>query len=119
MLTDFPWPAKDRDAVISMKFNYNPETNTFETISRDVKGLVPEKEDLQRVEEVKASYTFIRQSNNKVRIEYRGRIKPGVSLPDWLMEKVYHIAPYNTLKNLRSFVLEGKYQNTDFDLNNI
>ena len=119
MLTDFPWPASDRDAVINMKFDWNPETATFTTISRDVKGLVPEKEDLERVEEVKASYSFTKEGNNRIKIVYRGRIKPGVNLPDWLMEKVYHIAPFNTLKNLREYVLKEDYKNLNFKMDEI
>ena len=119
MLTDFPWPAKDRDAVINMKFNYNPVDKTFVTVSRDVKGLVPEKDNLTRVEKIKASYSFKQMHNGQVRIEYKGQIKPGVELPEWLMEQVYHIAPYNTLKNLREYVQNSKYKNNGLDLNKI
>ncbi len=119
MLTDFPWPAKDRDAVINMKFDWMPEKKVFKTTSKNVKGLVPVKDNIRRVDEVEASYSFIREDHNKVKIQYLGRIKPGVQLPDWLMEKVYFIAPYNTLKNLRQFVMRGKYRNSQFNLDNI
>lgn len=119
MLTDFPWPANDRDAVINMRFEWNPETKTFVTISKDVEGLVPVKEDIVRVEEVKASYTFIQKSQDQIKIVYKGKIKPGIKLPDWLMEKVYHIAPFNTLKNIKEVVLKPEYWNSDFDMDKI
>jgi hypothetical protein len=119
MLTDFPWPAQDRDAVINMKFDWNPEKKTFVTYSKNVNGIVPIKEDIQRVEEVQASYTFIQKNSDRVEIKYQGRIKPGVQLPEWLMERVYHIAPYNTLKNLRELVLKDDYRQASFDLDKI
>jgi hypothetical protein len=71
------------------------------------------------VDEVEASYSFIQMNHNKVKIQYLGKIKPGVDLPDWLMEKVYFIAPYNTLKNLREFVMHSRYKNSHFNLDNI
>ncbi|MFO8236457.1 MAG: START domain-containing protein [Bacteroidales bacterium] len=119
MLTDFPWPAKDRDVVLDMQFEWVPEENIFTTHSKNVNGAIPEKEDIIRIEEVNASYAFTRLKNNRIRIEYKGKINPGVNLPEWLKEKVYQIAPYNTLKNLREYAQESKYEYTDFNLNEI
>ncbi|MFP3860252.1 MAG: START domain-containing protein [Bacteroidales bacterium] len=115
MLTNFPWPTKDRDVVLNMKFEWLPEEETFITHSKEKEGLVSEKNNIVRIQKVNASYSFTRQRNNNIRIEYKGKINPGVQLPDWIMEKVYHIAPYNTLKNLRQIV--QKYQDKDTNFN--
>lgn len=115
MLTNFPWPAKDRDVVLNMKFEWLPEEETFITHTKEKEGLVSEKNNIVRIQKVNASYSFTRQRNNNIHIEYKGKINPGVQLPDWIMEKVYHIAPYNTLKNLRQ--IAQKYQDKDTNFN--
>lgn len=115
MLTDFPWPAKDRDAVINLEFEWIPERKLLKTNSKNVEGLIPEKDGIRRVDELDASYSFM-QFGDQVKIEYVGKIRPGVELPDWIMEKVYHIAPYNTLKNLKEFAARSKYKNSRFNL---
>lgn len=115
MLTNFPWPAKDRDVVLNMKFEWFPEEKKFITHSKEKKGLVPENDNTVRIQKVDASYSFTRLHHNRIRIEYKGRINPGIALPDWVMEKVHHIAPYNTLRNLRHIV--QKYQDKDTNFN--
>ena len=119
ILTDIPWPARDRDAIINLQINWNPEKKMLTTKSKEVENVIPEKENIHRVEDLKASYSFVQMDDDKVKIRYTGKIKPQVELPDWLRKKIYYIAPYNTLKNLRKFAGRSKYKDTCLNLDNL
>jgi ribosome-associated toxin RatA of RatAB toxin-antitoxin module len=99
MLTDFPWPAKDRDVVI--KTNIKKKKNMVYTISSSKNNLIQKKEDVQRIKQMKASWKFKEIQPNKIKIIYEGEILSSVSLPDWLKKHVSHIGPYNTIQNIK------------------
>lgn len=103
MRSDLPWPAKDRDLAIETIVHYKPDEGVVYTRSKDVPGIVDKKEDASRVKDMKASWRFEKMKGDKIKITYRGEIKPNIWLPDWLEEIVYSQGPYRTLKNIKEY----------------
>lgn len=99
MLTDFPWPAKDRDIVIQIGV-YRDQDMVY-TRAKNLQGQIPPKEDYERIEKMNASWKFKEIHPNKIQITYEGKINSGIPLPEWLAKHIYHIAPFNTIKNMK------------------
>ncbi len=101
MLTDFPWPAKDRDVIIKTKVHYKKDKGIVYTDSQHEKDLIQKKEGIKRIQEMKASWKFKEIRPNKIKIMYEGRILSSVALPGWLKKHVAYIGPYNTIQNIK------------------
>ncbi len=106
LVADFPWPAKDRDAVIQLSINNQPNTEVVHVNTHSVEGVVSEKKKYSRFKVIKASWVCKQQNEHEVAITYKAVVDPEISLPDWLFEMVYTLAPYNTMKNLKVLLKE-------------
>lgn len=116
MLSDLPWPASDRDVILDLSIHQNQQTKAIYTKSRNVEGLIDEKEGIKRIESVKTSWRFIPEDEGRVRIVFQTRIKPGVHLPQWMAEKVYHRGPYHTIIKMKQMIQEKKYSEAAVDM---
>ena len=119
LLSDMPWPAEDRDVVLDFRILRNTESNMIYTQSSNIKGMIPEKENIQRIDAVESSWQFISMGDNKVKIIFKTRITPSIRLPGWLADKVYNLGPYHTIKNMKQYIQKDKYQKSNMNLNNI
>ena len=117
--SDFPWPAKDRDVVLNLRIFRDTINRAIYTKARNLKGIIPKKEDIRRIASVKSSWKFVPIRGNRVKIIFKTRVKPGIQLPDWLAEKIYNIGPYHTIKNMKQMVQKREYQSANIDLNKI
>lgn len=107
--SDVPWPAQDRDVVIKTHIKQRDD-KVIVTHSHNIKGEVAPKEDITRMKYLNASWKFTPIAGGKVKIIYQGKFRTHDYLPDWLQEEVYHIAPYNTIKNMCEVVSRPKYK---------
>ena len=101
MLSDFPWPAKDRDIVINTKVHYEKNKNLVYTDAENQQNMVPEKEGIQRLKKMSASWSFEQINPETIKIKYEGKIYSSIVLPDWLKKHVSYIGPFNTIKNIK------------------
>ena len=101
MLTDFPWPAKDRDVIIKTQIHYNKNKGIVYKVTKNVRNLIQKKEDIKRIKDMNASWKFKEIQPNKIKIIYEGRILSSVKLPNWLKKHVSYIGPFNTIQNIR------------------
>ena len=108
MLTDFPWPADDRDVIIKTKVHFKKKKREVYTVSRNQKNVIPEKEGIHRVEKMRASWKFKEIDTGTIQITYEGRIHSSIELPDWLEERVSYRGPFNTIKNMKKEIQNGK-----------
>lgn len=106
LVSDFPWPAKDRDAVIQMSIQKQPDDKIIKVKTHSVKDIIPEKKEYQRFNVIGASWECKQTGFNNLTITYHGKIDPGISLPDWLMNNIYALGPFNSMKNLRDLLDE-------------
>jgi len=109
MLTDFPWPANDRDVIIRTKVHFKKKKRVVYTVSRNRKNVIPEKEDIHRVEKMRASWEFKEIDAETIQIIYEGHIHSSIELPDWLEERISYRGPFNTIKNMKKEIQSGKY----------
>jgi len=119
MLSDLPWPARDRDVILNLRIQKNEKTQAIYTRSRNVQGMIHHKEGIHRIQSVETSWHFIPEKDGRIRIVFQTRVKPNVQLPDWLAEKVYHIGPYNTILNMKKMVRNKKYRNASVKMNEL
>jgi hypothetical protein len=108
-----PWPASDRDAVISSSMIQDPETLTLRV---DIKALVdrlPKNDDYVRIPRMTGLWSFSLLSDGKVKVVYQVHAEPGGSLPAWLTNSVVVDTPYYTLRNMLKMLKLEKYQQAD------
>jgi len=116
MLSDLPWPARDRDVILNLRIHKDRATRAVYTQSSNVRGMINEKDGIHRIESVNTSWRFIPEENGRIRIVFQTRVKPNVQLPDWLAERVYHIGPYNTILNMKKMVQHKKYRDANVNM---
>ncbi len=119
MHSDIPWPAKDRDVVLNLKIFRNSKNGSIYTKTRNITGVIPEKNNIQRIASVKSSWKFIPLGEDKIKIIFKTRIKPAIQLPDWLADKIYQLGPYHTIKNMKERVQKKQYQSARIKLSGI
>ncbi|MFP4620878.1 MAG: hypothetical protein ACLFM7_06170 [Bacteroidales bacterium] len=117
--SDIPWPAKDRDVVLNFRIFRDTSHQVIYTTASNLKGKIPKKEGIRRIPSVKSSWRFVPIEGNRVKIIFETLVNPGIQLPDWLAEKIYQLAPYHTIKNMKQTVQKEKYQSARIDLNKI
>ena len=71
---------------------------------------IPEIPGIVRVKYLKGIWQFTPKKNNTVAILYQVHCEPGGNLPSWLVNSVVVDQPYETLCNLKTYVLKEKYQ---------
>ncbi len=108
---DFPWPLDDRDIVVHSKIVQDPITRRVTATSIAEKGLFPEQIGVVRMQNAHTSWTLLPGPGDWTYVEYYIYSDPGGSLPDWLVNMALDVGPRETIKNIRSFVRQEKYQN--------
>jgi hypothetical protein len=115
LLSDLPWPAQDRDVVLSLSIHRDPQTRAVYTQSRNVDGVINEKEGIQRIQSVETSWRFVPDSGNKIKIIFHTRVLPNVKLPEWLAQQIYHRGPYNTITNMKNVIRQYTQARVDME----
>lgn len=108
---DFPWPLDDRDIVIHSKMVQDPVTKRITATSVADAGFLPAQKGVVRMTNAHTTWTIFPGQGGWVYVEYYIYSDPGGSLPDWLINMALDVGPRETIKNIRSFVQQEKYQN--------
>jgi hypothetical protein len=98
-----PWPLSDRDIVIHMKVTQD-STGIITINSKNFKGLVPEKNDLVRIKNMKAKWVLTPLNNEFINIEYYISMDPGGLIPKWMVNFGMTQGPVNTMNSLKEIV---------------
>lgn len=109
VVTDFPWPFKDREAVVAGKITQDPKTMQVRIDSRQVPGYAPLKGNMV-MPEVQGSWVFRPVGQGMVEITMTGHADPGGVLPAGLINLLIQEHPYNSLKALREMIAAPTYQ---------
>jgi len=119
LLSGLPWPAQDRDVILNLSIHRDPETEAVYTRSKNVQGLIAEKQGIQRIQSVETSWRFVPESENKIKIIFHTRVLPNVKLPEWLAQQIYHRGPYHTITNMKEVITHQKYRKARVDMNQL
>lgn len=111
VLTDFPWPFTDREALVDVK------------ISQDTKGVVridsnqspyeakyPIDACCLRMPMVKGYWLFKPLANSMVEVSMSGHADPGGRIPASAVNFLIQEHPYNTLLGLQKVISDIRYQ---------
>jgi hypothetical protein len=109
VVTDFPWPFKDREAVVAGRITQDPQTMVVRIDSNTVGGYAPRTGNLN-MPVVQGSWLFKPVGNGKVEITMTGHADPGGNLPAGLVNLLIQEHPYNSLKALKSVIAEPHFQ---------
>ncbi len=109
-----PWPIDNRDFVVNVEVVQNSKTKVVTQSSTCIPDYIKKLEAHVRITEFKASWTLTPIKNGLVNCEYQLLVDPGGNLPAWLVNLAAVDGPFETIVNLREWVLKDKYQKTTF-----
>lgn len=107
---DFPWPLDDRDLVVHSKMEQDPITRRVTATSVAAPTLYPNQKNSIRIQNAHTSWTLVPGTGGWTYVEYYIYSDPGGSLPDWVVNMALEVGPRETIKNIRNFVKQDKYQ---------
>ena len=107
---DFPWPLDDRDLVVHSKMEQDPVTRRVTANSIAEPDFYPAQKNSIRIQNARTSWTLVPGTGGWTYVEYYIYSDPGGSLPDWLVNMALEVGPMETIKNIRNFVKQDKYQ---------
>ncbi|MGA9269467.1 MAG: START domain-containing protein [Lutimonas sp.] len=109
-----PFPYKNRDGVYLNRFTWNSEERKLHVDIVMPEDLMPEKENLVRMEGY-GSWLVHDRKDGKLEITFQMQMDPGGSIPAWMANMFAGDTPYHTLLGLRKAMLEKKYQGKTYD----
>lgn len=107
---DFPWPLDDRDVVVRSTIVQDPVSRRVTATSIAQPDYLPSNKGVIRMRNAKTTWTLVPGQGGWTYVEYFISSDPGGSLPDWLVNMALDVGPRETIKNIRSFVRQEKYQ---------
>ena len=113
VITQVPFPYKNRDGIYQNKFRWISESNTLIVDIKTLDEYVPEDDDYTRVKG-SGFWKVVVLPSGKLDITFQMQIDPGGNIPGWLVNMFIDTTPYHTLVNLRKFLKKEKYQNKTF-----
>jgi len=103
-----PWPASDRDLTVQLILKRDNNDKTLHVHAMGINNLLPKKPKLVRVPYSLGLWNVSTLNGNKIKIDYIFSVDPGGSLPAWLVNMMAVRGPFNTFKNLKGLMENGK-----------
>jgi hypothetical protein len=107
---DFPWPLDDRDIIVHSKMEQDPITRRITATSISSPDYLPGNKGVVRMRNAHTTWTLLPGPGGWTYVEYYIYSDPGGSLPDWLVNMALDVGPRETIKSIRNFVQQEKYQ---------
>jgi ribosome-associated toxin RatA of RatAB toxin-antitoxin module len=104
------WPVESRDFVVKIKIVQDPVTKAVKQTATCMAEYFPKQKNHVRITEFKAAWTLVPLKNGYVFIEYQLFVNPGGTVPAWLVNLAAIDGPYETMHNLKDWVVKEKYQ---------
>lgn len=105
----FPWPTANRDFVSHMIITQDPHSRVVHINAENVRGWVPAKPNIVRIEKSTGEWIITPVSKNMVRIEYILLVDPAGGLPAWLINSFSSKGLVETFKQLREWLKKPAY----------
>lgn len=110
VLTDFPWPFADREAIVAGRITQDPQNLTVRVDSNSVLSSYPLRPGVLRMPNVQGNWLFRPAGPGLVEITMTGHADPGGYLPPSLINLLVQEHPYNSLRGLRDIISEPRFQ---------
>lgn len=116
VVTDFPWPFTDREALVDVRIAQDSKTAKVRIDSSESPNAAnyPVKECCLRMPMVQGYWSFKPLANGMVEVTMSGHADPGGRIPATAVNFLIQEHPYNTLKGLRKIIGEPSYQKLQY-----
>lgn len=105
--TNVPWPASNRDVVIRMKFEEDPERNMLVITQTAEPNAVLVNKGIVRVSHLSGYWQFHKENEGRFHVDYYLDIDPAGSIPIWVVNLFIAKGPYETFIKLREQLRSG------------
>jgi hypothetical protein len=115
MVTKFPWPVKNRDAVVSTVIKYEEETQTVTMVSSGLPGYVEEKDGIIRTQTTYTKWEIYPQGKGKLHVEIITHSDPLGHFPKWMMNIIVKRTPKTMFNKLTKTLDAEQERNRPFN----
>ena len=106
-----PWPFSNRDFVLHLNVQQNPQSKTVTISVEIVNDFLPEKKDIVRVKYFSATWVITPVNSQQFKLDYRIQVDPGANIPAWLANLFSTNAPYESFMHLKERIKLPQYEN--------
>jgi hypothetical protein len=111
---DVPWPAENRDYVVHIETEQDPQTKVITVNSPCIPGYIAEKDHIVRISHSVGKWTITPLGKNLISAEYMLEVDPGGSIPAWLINLFATKGPLETFRKLKVHVQKDVYKKAHF-----
>ncbi len=115
MLTKFPWPIRNRDAVVETVIEYDEGSKTVTMESLGISGYVDELDGVIRTPTTFTHWKIFPREDGKLHVEIITHSDPMGRIPTWLINMIFSRTPGSMFSKLQETVDEEKKRNRPFD----
>ena len=115
MVTKFPWPIKNRDAVVQTVTAYEPDSGTVTMESTGIADLVDEKKGLIRTPATYTRWEISPRADGTLRVAIITHSDPGGWFPNWLANMIYKRTPKSMFAGLYEALEREAERDRPFD----
>ncbi len=109
IVTDMPWPVKDRDVIVYSVMQQNKQSKQVEIKMKASPNTLPLKAGRVRISKMVGRWHLIPE-NKGTKVIYEMSVDPAGNLPKFLVNALSTDMPFNTLNNLRNLVKRPVYK---------
>lgn len=99
-VTDFPFPATDRDMVVFASNWTENQGNAYRSTAFAVDQHYDNNSKLVKIPSFEASWNIDKLPNNQVQVVYTAKVNPGGDIPDWVINILVDKGPVHTMQSL-------------------
>lgn len=110
-LTDLPFPASDRDAVVRSVWTIDRETGIVYCHAEGLETTFEQSQDIVRIPLSSMDCTLVPRGENRTEVIYQILGHPGGELPSWFVKMLSRDYGIKTIAGLRKIVKKNKYKN--------
>lgn len=110
-LTDLPFPASDRDAVVRSVWTIDRSTGIVYCHAEGLETTFERSQDIVRIPLSIMDCTLVPKGENRTEVIYQILGHPGGELPSWFVKMLSKDYGIKTIAGLRKMVKKNKYKN--------
>lgn len=109
VVTDFPWPLRDRDVLVQGNIRQD-SAGTVTILSRSAPGAQNEDGCCVHMPYFSGTWIFRPLGKGLTEVTLQGLADPGGIIPAGIVNLIIHETPYQTLRGLRRVIGNPRYQ---------
>jgi hypothetical protein len=110
-----PWPFQNRDYIAHIIIKQDPKTKVVTIDAPCLADMVPEKNNIVRIQYSTGKWTVTPADNNHLKVEYEIEVDPAGVIPAWLINLFATKGPLETFEKLKLELPKPTYKNAKFD----